>query len=63
LKKLIIIYFFFAFLNIQSVYAQPGDPTGGGNPGGAVPISGIEILLIGGGAFGVKKLIQRKSKN
>ena len=41
--------------------AQPDDPGGGGTPG-AVPIGGLEILLVAGGALGVGKLIQRKSK-
>ena len=41
--------------------AQPGggDPNGGGKP---VPIGGLEILLIAGGALGVGKLISNKSK-
>jgi hypothetical protein len=40
---------------------QPGDPNGGNPPG--VPITGLEVLLAGGAALGVRKLIQnRKSK-
>ena len=42
-------------------YSQPGDPNGGNPPG--VPITGLEVLLAGGAALGVRKLIQnRKSK-
>lgn len=41
-------------------YGQPSDPGGGGNP--TVPITGIEILLAAGGALGLRKLIQRKTK-
>lgn len=44
--------------------AQPGggDPGGGGNPG-AVPIGGIEILLLAGGALGIRKLVSGKKRN
>jgi hypothetical protein len=42
-------------------YCQPGDPNGGNPPG--VPITGLEILLAGGAALGIRKLIQdRKPK-
>jgi len=40
------------------VYGQPGNP-GGGQP---VPITGLEYLLIGGGAYGVSRLLKRKNK-
>lgn len=48
------------FLSITS-YAQPG---GGGDPGGGepVPISGVEILLAGGIALGLKKLNNFRKK-
>lgn len=41
-------------------YSQPG----GGGPNGApaVPISGIEYLLIGGGAYGVSRLLKNRNK-
>lgn len=45
------------FISVRAI-AQPGDP--GGNPD--VPISGIELLLLGGGLFGVKKLLDQKNK-
>ena len=38
------------------VFAQPGDP--GGNPD--VPITGIEILIVAGSLFGVKKFLDHK---
>ena len=43
-------------------FAQPtgGDPNNGGKP---APITGIELLLLAGGLFGVKKLISRKKRN
>lgn len=41
------------------VIAQPGDPP---NPDDPVPIGGIEILLISGGLFGIRKILGR-SKN
>ena len=42
------------------VYAQPGDPSGDPD----VPITGIELLLVAGGALGIKKLINtRKNKS
>lgn len=40
-------------------FAQPGDP----NEDPDVPITGIEILLMAGGALGIKKLIQHKKKH
>lgn len=40
------------------VWAQPGDP--GGDPD--VPLTGIEWLLLAGGALGVKRFFSRKKK-
>lgn len=37
--------------------AQPGDP--GGDPD--VPITGIEILLLLGGALGIKRIVSAKA--
>jgi hypothetical protein len=42
-----------------TVVAQPGDP----NEDPDVPITGIEILLIAGGALGIRKLVQHKKKH
>jgi len=53
----VIILFVFS---AQITFAQPGDP-GGGDP--TVPITGIEVLLGMGGAWGLKKVLEkRKSK-
>jgi hypothetical protein len=38
--------------------AQPGDP--GQDPGAPVPMEGTEILLVAGGLWGVKKIIDGK---
>jgi hypothetical protein len=57
MKKIIALAF--TFCCFYSLSAQPGDP--GGDPD--VPISGIEILLGMGGAYGAKKLIQKKKKS
>ncbi len=46
-------------LSTLSTYGQPG---GGGPPGNPVPITGIEYLLIGGGAYGVSRLMKKKNK-
>jgi hypothetical protein len=40
----------------SALFAQPGDPGGGGNP---TPISGIEILIGGGAVIGLRKYLQR----
>jgi len=57
-NTLLLFFCFFIFYvgNTFSSFAQPGDP--GGDPD--VPISGIEILLVIGGALGFKKLIGSK---
>ena len=50
------------FLINGNAFSQPagGGPGGGGNPD--VPIGGIELLLLGGLALGVKKLSNKKAK-
>lgn len=52
------------FLAVQDLSAQPGagDPNGGEKPG-AVPIGGVEILLLAGGALGARKIILGKKRN
>jgi hypothetical protein len=52
-----IIIILFSF----KLYAQPGGggPGGGGDPD-AVPIGGLEILLLAGGALGVRNMLKRK---
>jgi len=60
MKRLSILLFFITSTQLQ-VFSQPGDPGGGGNP--SVPISGLEILIGAGGAWGLKKVLEkRKSK-
>jgi hypothetical protein len=40
------------------VWAQPGDP--GGDPD--VPLTGIEWLMLAGGALGIKRFLSRKKE-
>ena len=54
-----VVLLFLVFLPGES-YSQPG----GGGPNGApaVPITGLEYLLIGGGAYGVSRLLKHRRK-
>jgi hypothetical protein len=47
------------FLCQTVVFGQPGDP-GGGDPD--VPITGIEYLLGGGIAYGIRSLLKSRKK-
>jgi hypothetical protein len=49
----------FAAISFASM-AQPGNPD---PPGDLVPISGIEILLIGGGVLGGIKALRNRKKD
>lgn len=63
---LVLTFCFYCSLAQPGVGPGGGPPGGGGNPGGGtpVPITGIEILLIAGGALGFKRFIaSKKSKN
>ena len=40
------------------IWAQPGDP--GGDPD--VPLTGIEWLMLAGGALGIKRFLSRKKE-
>jgi hypothetical protein len=42
-------------------FAQPGDPAS--DPDNAVPITGLEWLLIGGGVLGLKKILGNKTES
>lgn len=55
--KFIFSLIVFLFLAICTVDAQPGPP---GDPD--VPITGVEILLVAGGALGLRKIISSKKK-
>jgi hypothetical protein len=55
-KALLVLVLFFAGLT-QS-FAQPGDPDS--DPDDAVPITGIEWLIAGGAALGLRKLWSAK---
>lgn len=60
--KSVVAAFIFCALSLP-IFAQPGDPGGGGKPG-EVPLTGIEYLLAAGGALGAKKIFDyRKKKN
>uniref|UniRef100_UPI00404B74C3 hypothetical protein n=1 Tax=Fulvivirga sp. TaxID=1931237 RepID=UPI00404B74C3 len=60
MKKLTLSIAYILFFAL-SLNAQPGggDPNGGGKPGD-VPIGGIELLLLAGGAFGARRLMRKK---
>lgn len=47
----------FLLLSVM-VWAQPGDP--GGDPD--VPLTGIEWLMLAGGALGIKRFLSRKKE-
>ena len=47
---------------IPDVFAQPGNPGGGGGPDGGVPITGIEYLLGGGILYGIRSLLKARKK-
>lgn len=55
-RFLLLLILFFSTINL---WAQPGDPGGGGNP---TPITGLEILLAAGGLFGAKRLYSNRRK-
>ncbi|MEO1052809.1 MAG: hypothetical protein AAFX87_19395 [Bacteroidota bacterium] len=58
-----VIFTIFLFLTVN-VNAQPGGggPDGGGDPDNNVPITGIEVLLIAGGALGISRFVKSKLK-
>ncbi len=62
-KKLIFVLMFCAFnclIMAQPEPMAPGPPPP--DPGEPVPIGGLEFLLIGGAALGIKKVISSKKK-
>lgn len=71
LYKSIILVFMLTLFCIVS-QAQPGSGGGGGPGGGGgggagggtpVPITGIELLIGAGGAYGLKKMLQKRKNN
>ena len=60
----IISSIFFSALIFFSVdcFAQPGGEPCPQEPCPPTPISGIEILIAGGAAFGIRKLIKAKNQ-
>jgi len=57
LKKALIV-FALLFAGTFQLLGQPGDPET--DPDNAVPITGIEWLLAGGCALGIKKLLSSR---
>jgi hypothetical protein len=57
LKKALIVFAVF-FAGTFPLFGQPGDPQT--DPDNAVPVTGLEWLLAGGCALGVRKLIASK---
>jgi hypothetical protein len=58
IRLLVTITFILIIVDYTS--AQPGDP--GGDPD-AVPITGIELLIGAGAAFGARKLFVTRNRN
>lgn len=49
-----------SILSLASLYVQAQPAKNPEDDPDAVPITGLEYLLIGGGAYGVSRLIKRK---
>jgi hypothetical protein len=58
MKRIFFVALVFTVCSFSTVFAQPGDP--GTDPD--VPITGIEVLIGAGGAFGIKKLMEKRNK-
>lgn len=57
----VILFSMSAFFAVAQPLDQPPDPAGDPD---AVPVTGLEYLLVGGGIYGVSKLLnKRKGKN
>ncbi|MDN4166645.1 hypothetical protein QWY31_14135 [Cytophagales bacterium LB-30] len=61
-KKAVYLFSLIFMFGVSIGFAQPGsgDPGGGSDPDNPVPITGIEILLGLGGAYGAKKLMDKR---
>jgi hypothetical protein len=60
LKKALVVFAVLFAGTFQS-FGQPGDPQS--DPDDAVPITGLEWLLAGGAALGIKKLLSAKKNS
>lgn len=58
LRQIALILVFSGFAAVAA--AQPQNPSGDPQ---AVPITGLEYLLIGGGAYGINRLLKNRKKN
>ena len=58
-KALVVLVLLFA--GTVQTFAQPGDPEE--DPDNAVPITGIEWLIAGGCALGLRKLLSAKKSS
>jgi len=58
-KTLLLLFVFSMYCTLLS--AQPGDPFNG-DPDSAVPITGLEWLLAGGCALGIKRIMDIRKK-
>jgi hypothetical protein len=59
-KKALVV-FVLLFAGTVQTFAQPGDPES--DPDNAVPITGIEWLIAGGCALGLRKLLSAKKSS
>lgn len=59
-KKLFFVSLICVF-GVGGLFAQPQNP--GGDPDNPIPIGGLELLLIGGGVLGLRKIIASQKKN
>lgn len=61
--RLIRISFVVVLLLISTFsWAQPQPQNPSGDPDEPVPITGVEYLLLAGGAFGIQRIIKGKNK-
>jgi len=62
MRKLVLvgIIFFSCLFFVIDAFAQPTGGGPGGDPDAPVPIGGVEILILSGIAFGIKKLYNKK---